>query len=628
MCLPHALASLSLGLLFALTAHAASGAPENESAARGRGGFEESLRDAFTVTALPAEKSAPGNACEESDEVRIWVSPAVPTAGAPLGILAVATDAALDRLAVFDDEGESRPLVVSERGGPPWSLAAEPGELGPGGYRIVAKRGEATVACRRIEVAPRAGTAQPRPETWNAATEAFFSAWIEHLFAAPAERELAFPSLEPVLRDPARNFLHDHFGKNEDRALTATPDCADLPYFLRSYFAWKVGLPVAYRKCDRGSSRSPPRCGAPIVRAEFTRGPASPAVFTRVMRELQDAVHSGSARTGLADDDTDFYPLALDRASLRPGTVFADPYGHVLMLVEWVAQTADRPGLLLAVDAQPDNSVTRKRFWEGTFLFADEVASAGPGFKAFRPFRAKIGKAVRALDHDELAHANRDWLAYSAEQDNLAPDDFYARIGALINPAGLDPVQAYEAALDALMEQLETRVTAVENGEDHVRRHPGAVIAMPEGKAIFETIGPWEDYSTPSRDMRLLIAMKVLTGFAERIERHPQAFVLHGASPQQVKAELERHHVRRIQERSVRYRRSDGSAWTLTLADILARKSAFEMGYNPNDCAETRWGARPGSEEGASCNRHAPKAQHARMERIRQWFREAKRPPR
>jgi len=597
MGLPHSLASLSLGLLFAFTA-------------------------------LHAEESAPGNPCEESDEVHIWTSPAVPTAGVPLGILAVATDAALDRLAVYDDEGKSRPLVISERGGPPWSLAAELGELGPGGYRIVAKRGEATVACRRIEIASRAGTGQPRTETWNAATEAFFSAWIEHLFAAPAEQELAFPSLEPVLRNPARNFLHDYFGKDEDRTLAATPDCADLPYFLRSYFAWKVGLPVAYRKCDRGSSRSPPRCGTPIVRAEFTRGPASPGTFTRVMRELQDAVHSGSARTGLADDATDFYPVALDRASLRPGTVFADPYGHVLMLVEWMAQTADRPGLLLAVDAQPDNSVTRKRFWEGTFLFADAVASAGPGFKAFRPFRAKTGKVERALDNDELSNANPDWLAYSTEQGDLAPDDFYARVGRLINPAGLDSVQAYEAALDALMEQLETRVTAVENGEDYARRHPGAVIAMPEGKAIFETIGPWEDYSTPSRDMRLLIAMKVLTGFADRIERHPDAFVLNGASPQQVKADLERHHARRIHERSLRYQRSDGSVWTLSLAEILGRKSAFEMGYNPNDCAETRWGARADTEEGASCNRHAPKAQHARMEQIRQWFREAKRPPR
>ena len=65
----------------------------------------------------------------------------------------------------------------------------------------------------------------------------------------------------------------------------------------------------------------------------------------------------------------------------------------MLVLVEWVPQTASRHGILLAVDAQPDNSVTRKRFWEGTFLFANDVKSAGPGFKAFRPLaRGADGK--------------------------------------------------------------------------------------------------------------------------------------------------------------------------------------------------------------------------------------------
>jgi len=28
---------------------------------------------------------------------------------------------------------------------------------------------------------------------------------------------------------------------------------------------------------------------------------------------------------------------------------------------------------------------------------------------------------------------------------------------------------------------------------------------MPEGEKIFETMGAWEDFATPSRDLRLLI---------------------------------------------------------------------------------------------------------------------------
>jgi hypothetical protein len=52
------------------------------------------------------------------------------------------------------------------------------------------------------------------------------------------------------------------------------------------------------------------------------------------------------------------------------------------------------------------------------------------------------------------------------------------------------------------------------------------------------------------------------------------------------------------------------------------------MGYNPNDCVEIRWGAEPGTEEYASCQRHAPVEQRKRMGAVREWFREAKRPPR
>src|SRR6185295_17183792 len=103
------------------------------------------------------------------------------------------------------------------------------------------------------------------------------------------------------------------------------------------------------------------------------------------LRNVTNRVQSGSARTALDDDDTDYYPVKLDRKALRPGVIYADPYGHVMMIVKWVDQTKDHGGLLLAVDGQPDTSVGRKRFWEGTFLFTNDTKSAGPGFKSFRP---------------------------------------------------------------------------------------------------------------------------------------------------------------------------------------------------------------------------------------------------
>ena len=91
---------------------------------------------------------------------------------------------------------------------------------------------------------------------------------------------------------------------------------------------------------------------------------------------------------------------------------------------------------------------------------------------------------------------------------------------------------------------------------------------------------------------------------------------------------MEALHARRVRERTIVYGRSDGSPWTLTVADILARKAAFEMTYNPNDCVEIRWGAAEGTDEYAPCRRQAPAEQRARMAAYRQWFREARRPPR
>ena len=78
--------------------------------------------------------------------------------------------------------------------------------------------------------------------------------------------------------------------------------------------------------------------------------------------------------------------------------------------------------------------------------------------------------------------------------------------------------------------------------------------------------------------------------------------------------------------RKFSYTRSDGSAWTLTLKDVVDRAGLLEMAYNPNDCVETRWGAPHESEEALTCRRRAPEAQAALMREAREWFRTRTRP--
>lgn len=562
-------------------------------------------------------------ACEETSGTRIWISPLNPEPDEKIRIMAVSTDDPVEKLALIGGGEHLVILQTRQRGGPPWSLTAELEGLTEGRYRIAAGRNEEMIACRFLVISESA-TPQERQQHWNLAIEAFYSAWIEKLFGVPHNDKLNFSSMEPIFSDPERNFLYNYLRQNEDQRLILTPDCADLPYVLRAYFAWKVGLPVAYRACGRGTASAPPHCGAPVIMTEFTRRITSQAEFSRFNRLLANTVHSGAIRTGLADESTDLYPVPLTRDALWPGTVFADPYGHILVLAEWVQQTDDQPGMLLAVDAQPDNTVARKRVWEGTLLFAN-IRNAGAGFKAFRPVIQTAQNTWRVLSNAEL-HDHADFVSYSLEQDQLSTDDFYAKLGNLINPQGQGALQVYDALLAGLIEQLETRVISVNNVETYFLQNPHRVIPMPSGASIFQTAGPWEDYATPSRDMRLIIAFNVLLDLPDKITRHPELFILHGKKPEEIKAEIERYHEKQIQEYSLHYIRSDGSPWKLSIAEILARQPAFEMAYNPNDCAEKRWGAQPGTAEYQTCLRQAPETQQSKMVQYRPWFREMRRP--
>jgi hypothetical protein len=602
---------------------------------------------ASTPADAAGKTEAGGGKCVAGDTAVIWWSPREPQPGSALRILAVSESSRDAELKIAAPGGAVVPAIV-HRGGPPFSLEGDIEKAVAGNYRVEVLQAGKVVGCHNIHVASGRGAKTPAPAkteskgiwtahlAWDRSTENLYSVFVERLFDAPPDKSVDFRPLHQALRDPTRNFLYGHLGLREDdptnkSAIPATPDCADLPYFLRAYFAWKIGLPFGFRDCDRGTDTRPPRCGEFATNESVTvTGKDTLARVKSFFRQVTNHVQSGSARTALDDDNTDYYPVKLERSVLRPGVIYADPYGHVMMIVKWIDQTAKQGGLLLAVDGQPDTSIGRKRFWEGTFLFTNDTKSAGPGWKAFRPVVAGAnGGPPQALPNSAIGVAgDRGHAPFSDEEGKLSSDEFYARMGKLINPSGLDAAAAYGETLDALVEQMKVRVGSVDNGEKFMRETKNAVVPMPDGAKIFETTGAWEDYATPSRDMRLIIAMNVLTGLSDRIVHHPELYVLGGRKPEEVRAEVQSLHKQRIGERAIEYRRSDGSAFKITVADLLARKTELEMAYNPNDCVEIRWGAKDGSPERATCQRHAPDDQIARMNEHRVWFRDAKRPPR
>jgi hypothetical protein len=234
---------------------------------------------------------------------------------------------------------------------------------------------------------------------------------------------------------------------------------------------------------------------------------------------------------------------------------------------------------------------------------------------------------LRRLTNDEIAK-NPQYGDYSLDQSRLGIEDFYDRMDDLMSPEPLDPLRAMREAITSLEEQVKARVTSVENGRKFQNSGRGEA-SMPDGAAIFETTGAWEDFATPSRDLRLLIAMDVVRTFPDRVERRPERYAMpRGKSVADVKTELASVLASELAARKFSYTRSNGSPWTLTLKDVIHRVADLEMAYNVNDCVELRWGAPESSEEASTCKRHAPAAQRAKMTEYRAWFRERRRPPR
>jgi hypothetical protein len=645
------------------------------------GRFAVAAFSLITGACLHSPAAAAPEGCGSPAEITILPSPLAPWTGAPLRVMVVAEKPVEGELSLVAPDGSVAVKSADRHDGPPYSWFAEVAAPAAGTWHARLTRDGSTADCspiaRDIAVAPRkpeafripAGSIWQVRNSWNSTNEALFSAWIAKLFDAPPDQNLDWKVWYEVLRDQSRNFLYNYLGRNEDHTQTGLrPDCADFVYFLRAYFAFKMGLPFGYANCSRGSGGSPPKCYQwfNVEHPEVTRpppppdqnvatasadappepprilglfggsdSPARPAAippakapppkpkpptnFGEYLRDVADVVHSGAARAG--DDSADFYTVALTQQALRPGTVYADPYGHVMMLVRRVPEANGTPGVFLAVDAEPDGSITRKRFWRGNFLFAHEPTLGAPGFKHFRPIMREKNGPLKRLSNVEIGK-HPQYGDYSPEQSQMTAEDFYDRMDDVMSPEPLDPVRAMTDAITSLNEQIKIRVTSVENGRKWQMKATGDA-TMPDGAAIFATTGAWEDFSTPARDFRLLIAVDVVRNFPDRFVRRSDRYAIPpGKSVADVKAELQGMLASELASRKITYPRSDGSQWTLSVKDVVDRATDFEMAYNPNDCVELRWAAPANSEEAATCKRHAPQAQRAKMAEYRAWFRD------
>ena len=162
----------------------------------------------------------------------------------------------------------------------------------------------------------------PAVNTWSDAFEREFSDFVGRLGRGVAERRCN--RMDRCLRNPEFNTLYD---PQTDGNLYLNIDCADLPYVLRAYFSFKRKLPFGYTFWVDGS---PSRAGKDPrymvgIRPGEVRNWWRHRTFRSLLRDMGSWVHSGMYRVSARREGGDFYNVAVNRQTVRPGTTSMTP---------------------------------------------------------------------------------------------------------------------------------------------------------------------------------------------------------------------------------------------------------------------------------------------------------------
>lgn len=453
-----------------------------------------------------------------------------------------------------------------------------------------------TSAAMADGVAPDRQIYTIRAARWSDGDEKEYSRFIAEL------GESGCTTVNRCLHDP-----HNPFRGSDPPDMRFASDCADLPYYLRFYFAFKRGLPFSFvsEVEPRGRSRDI-RYTAAGNRVTARSYPAGQNGYA-ILEHLRDAISSATYRIHpeLEDPPQDFYSPAITAASIRPGTVIYDPNGHLAIV--WKVEANGR---IHYMDAHPDTSVTRG-FYDLRFVRASP--GMGAGFKNWRP---QTLQGARRLSDGSLEGgtlvlaANKDIADFSLEQffgtEKRPGDDSDWRSGRFLlageesdyydyvrgklagGTLAYDPLREVADMVDSNCADLSYRVDAVAlAATDGIARQAQPETLPPN---IYGTDGDWEIYSTPSRDARLKTAFKELADSVKRfvwMARHGDPKLAYKGKT--IAADMLAVYDAHTARCRIIYQRSNASLTSLGYED--ARRRLFAMSFDPYHCPERRWGA-------------------------------------
>lgn len=441
-----------------------------------------------------------------------------------------------------------------------------------------------------------------RSDHWSAEDEKAFGQFIFELGGSGCA------TVDRCLHDP-----HNPFRGTDPPGIVFQSDCADLPYYLRFYFAFKRGLPFSYQSVvePRGETsdmRYSPS-GNRVAARVYPVGQNGYAVLDM----LRDAVSSATYRIDPELEkpfEQDFYSPAIRPNAIHPGTVIYDPNGHLAIV--W---KVERNGRIHYLDAHPDFSVTRGYY---DLRFIRSSPGMGAGFKNWRPqiLEGAHRGADGSLQGGEISlTANRGIADFSLEQFygngerpaeksqwnagaftlNGETVDYYDYVRGQLAGGTLlfDPLREVGDMVDSNCDDLHYRVQAVDLAIEAGLNHRNEPERLPPN--IYGTEGDWETYSSPSRDARLKTAFKELRDSAARFirmaARHDKKIAYRGKN---LAADMLAVYDTHAAQCRVTYTRSDGSKITFGYEE--ARRRLFDMSFDPYQCPERRWGATAGAE--------------------------------
>jgi len=419
---------------------------------------------------------------------------------------------------------------------------------------------------------------------WSLQDERGFGAFVTAL------GESGCNSAQSCLRSEANPWRHSDAG-----FMDVDADCADLPYLLRGYYAWKNGLPFSYAQIN--GERFSARGNVVVGRTDLVdRGGGLDA--NRVLRQMIHEVFTGTFRVDPGSPygkPSDFYAPDLQPGSIRPGTVIYDTNGHV-----GIVYKVDLSGRIHYMDAHPDFTITRSVYGA---QFGRSPMQLGGGLKNWRPLRLVGGRLVggalvggqivvtRQADIPDFSLVQytgtdgRGGFSYNGARLGYYE---YVRVAVSGGRTDFNPVYELQAGMRTLCNDLGDRAQAVNQAVANgisAKSHPGRL-----PRNIYQSDdGEWEAYATPARDARLRAAMATLRNDVARmiglwLQRDPR--IVHDGLF--LKDDLLAAYDAQSDACRVTYLTSDKRPVTMSFDDMAQRLP--HMSFDPYHCEELRWG--------------------------------------